>query len=1532
MKRKISAFFLAAVMVVSCFPSAALATGETHLNSHEMQLVCKTLEHTHEASCYDTSAEPVCGLSADAHVHADNCYEHITTYACGMEEGKGHTHTTDCFTTQLICTQQENHVHTERCYEQTLSCGEEESAEHVHTDSCGITVARGKLICSLAEGESTHTHTNSCYPLICNQSEHTHTEDCYAAVRTPTFAMPTRMDEFMRIVHLDCGRKYFTKEEIKGIIDMAAQNDYTHIELAVGNNGLRFMLDDMALIVNDTAYDSTSVAAAIQAGNTAYTSDSCGELTQSEMDEIISYANGKGVEVIPLLNTPGHMNALLYAGETITGTALSYNSSGTTIDVTNETAVAFTLAVLEKYVAYFAEKGCTYFNMGADEYANDCYTSGAMGFGAIQSAGQYHKFVEYVNAAAQIVQKAGMTPMAFNDGIYFADNTSSGVFDPNIVICYWTNGWPGYTVASASTLAGKGHHIINTHDGWYYVLGRTSGPYSLSGAQNGTVNTACTSVPGSTGITPAGCMLCVWCDDPGAPYNSAEQENVRQLITNLCANNPNHFQKKEEPTVATVTDDPSGISVTALGLTEITVTVQDAVTNEDGGISKTYCIILNGGNYTGSAEVKIPYDAAFEGCKLFRGTVDGTAFDVSFENGYFVATVPHFSDVTIYGAKTTAQTINLTVGESTTVTDNSGNYGSSTVLNDGIATVVTAGKDATQESTTPATYAIVNGLTCNDLIPDNGNDQPTDYYYLKDGAYYPVYASRTSDGFLFWYEYTYTWYYSDNNGASYTQISTQTGDNTTGDPINITVYQKKSDEVTVPSAPASTTITFTGVAAGETKVTVGGVEYTVIVSRKSVDVTLYEGGSGKTYTDTAADSYQLNGTCVEVSAEATNITFTPVSLGSATVTTDTAVYHITVQEEDLSAVPSIRAELWCTNRHLPHKELDYVNINAEDVRNGAYASSFAPASISSDTTYYFWKARVIDRGMTKGGQLSNSIDNGDNECMTASPAAYDVDALKYGDGAYWFRVADTGEWKELNWKQHQDNPDQTGHQLVFYYMARYVETNLGSINTSDWGASYGTYQITFNLKLVEGENWNGATTLGTYTDGFGNGLQVITALYDPAYEVVRSEVDYVNRVTRPDGVVLEDKVYDGQITDVPAVLSGSDATVDIYIRLKETYIVTYDWLNNPAGTILPASVSGLTMDTPYTIDTTYAEGTAVTVGNYTYTFSGWYLDRGFANKADPIITIKGDVTLYGRWTRSLDIAITIVANSAQKIYNGTPLEDNSFSVQYHGQRVQPNEDGTYTIAGENLVITAMVEGSITDVGTVENKVTVHSVTGNADAYTVTTVNGTLKVTPKITVNYFVGDTNSTSLGNLVLNDDTYNVGSHIILTTDELNRHKPKNCYDGVQQGSVPYVVTSDNEQIINVVYKYMFANLTITKTGWNPIDENQSFVFKVSGTADDGTPTNLTVVLNSGNNWTVTIQNLPVGTYTVSEDAEWSWRYTGESEKQITLSASEDNTLTFANTRAKNTDGNSGWKWLNGCAWCENRWIDDSQKQDADQ
>lgn len=334
--------------------------------------------------------------------------------------------------------------------------------------------------------------------------------------------------DFMKVVHLDAGRKYFSVDSIKKIIDNAYADGYNYLELGVGNDGLRFLLDDMSVTANDKTYSSEAVSEAIHAGNEAYYNFNTDELTQSEMDEIISYANDKGISIIPLINSPGHMDAILSAANSLTGTTCSYDGSKRTIDVTNTTAVAFTQALIQKYVNYFENKGCKYFNMGADEYANDVYTGGSMGFGNLQAAGKYSSFVDYVNQMAAMIKKAHMTPMAFNDGIYFNNNTSSGTFDTGIVISYWSSGWNGYTPMSASNLAGKGFKLINTHGGYYWVLGKSDAQCSAEKASKFNYK----EFQGGTIDNPVGAMFCIWCDYPGA---DTEANVVSQTADTMAA-------------------------------------------------------------------------------------------------------------------------------------------------------------------------------------------------------------------------------------------------------------------------------------------------------------------------------------------------------------------------------------------------------------------------------------------------------------------------------------------------------------------------------------------------------------------------------------------------------------------------------------------------------------------------------------------------------------------------------------------------------------------------------------------------------------------------------------------------------------------------------------------------------------------------------------------------------------------------------------------------------------------------------------
>lgn len=1348
---------------------------------------------------------------------------------------------------------------------------------------------------------------------------------------------------FMRIVHLDCGRKYFSAEEIKGVIDMAAENLYTHVELAFGNEGLRFLLDDMSVSVNGASYESDAVTAAVQTGNQNYTAYSSGELTESEMDEILAYAAEQGISIIPLLNSPGHMNALMTAGEALTGTTMAYDNSTRTIDVTNTTATAFTLAVLEKYVAYFAEKGCTHFNLGADEYANDKYTSGAMGFGQLQSRGQYDDYIAYVNSAAAIVKEAGMTPMAFNDGIYFNNVTSSGTFDSDIAVCFWTSGWTGYTVASASTLAQKGHEIINTNDNWYYVLGNTTGYYNLSRAQTGTKETACTTVltDSSGSVTPIGCMLCIWCDSPSVSYTTAEQENISGLLSNLAENNADYFKAPENSgDEVTLTDSATGIAVTADKLQTLTVSPVTPAPVMDGWLhSVAYDVTLtdlSGAPYTGAAEVAIPVPDGWNTAYLraYVQESDGSYSRIggAYADGVYTASVPHFSVVALAEIDSTAsitEQITLEVGGTQTITDPDGNFESTYTgegLNTAIATVDVDG--TTIEGGTVET--IVTSITVGES------------YYIKSGDQY-----LSADGTFGTLETAAKWTvvsatrnrYRLINGNNRYLLRSNNKYTTTSYRNNSALFRFTNNKfvvsndtslelgsaitITETAAVNKTEITFTGVAAGETKVTIGNTEYTIIVSRKNVDVSLYLGGSAKSYSDTAT-TYTQNGSCVDVSLDNGTISFTPKSLGTATVTTASTVYSITVTEEDLSQVDPIRAEYWCTSIRLDDASgKNYMELTAEQLFGGLYIENIAPdtvGSVSATTRtdgYYFWKARVIDRGLTNGGQLSQN-NSGDNETVTPAPAAYDVDALKYENGSYWFRVAGTDEWNQLNWTLHDDNNTRnTGHQLVFYYACRYINDEKAGIYTSDWGEPdySGVVHITFELYLVEGENYAQAELLESEWDGFSNGIQVITTLYDPSYEVARSEVDYSDTP----GV---DKIYNGQITDVPAVEAKRECTVRIYIRLKETFSVQYDWLNEPSGYNPPNGETGIESGSSYTVDTTYTSDTTVRVGVYTYTFSGWYLDSAYTQKADATLTITGDVTLYGKWTRKLDTLIIITAASDKKVYDGNALAADRFIVTYQGTVINPdpNNEGKYLIAGEYLTITADVTGSQTDVGSSTNGITNVKIIGdNETMYSYTTENGTLTVYPKIVVEYYKDSIDaSNKLHEGVIGyqtqtpspehgGDLLNVNDSVTLSGSWLTRYQPEGYQGGVQQGTVPYVVNGENEQTIRVLYLPAYTSLTIIKNGADDLDRNQTFLFRVTG---EGVDVTVTVHGNSS----VTIDGLTIGaSYTVTEITEWSWRY-GEQVFTttlnnyeapatggitVTLSANkEENSVTCTNTR----------------------------------
>lgn len=401
------------------------------------------------------------------------------------------------------------------------------------------------------------------------------TQPTTAATETPA-KDPDQEEKLAKkkIVSIDAGRKYFSPDQIKEIIDEASKTGYTDLHLLVGNDGLRFVLDDMSLKVGDTTYSSQAVTDAVEKGTKAYYDDPNGTaLTQAQMDDILAYAKSKKVGVIPTINSPGHMDAILTAMEQLGIENPHFNYFGTkksarTVDLDNQKALDFTKALVDKYAAYFSGK-TDIFNIGLDEYANDA--TDAHGWQVLQASKHwpgegypekgYEKFIQYANDLAAIVKKHKMKPMAFNDGIYYNGDTSYGTFDKDIIVSYWTGGWNGYDVASSKLLSELGHQILNTNDAWYYVLGRDkagSGWYNLDQGLEGISKSAIDVVQKNDGakVPFIGGMVAAWADTPSATY---KKDLLFKLMHAFADKNADYFVADPEVVEKALSEAPTDL-------------------------------------------------------------------------------------------------------------------------------------------------------------------------------------------------------------------------------------------------------------------------------------------------------------------------------------------------------------------------------------------------------------------------------------------------------------------------------------------------------------------------------------------------------------------------------------------------------------------------------------------------------------------------------------------------------------------------------------------------------------------------------------------------------------------------------------------------------------------------------------------------------------------------------------------------------------------------------------------------------------
>lgn len=314
-----------------------------------------------------------------------------------------------------------------------------------------------------------------------------------------------------RSFHLDCARKFFTKDWIISLIKDLSWQKYNSIQIHFSENeGFRLQSDTLEAIDG------------FQYVNNQY-------LTKQDMLEIIQVANEYHIEVIPSLDSPGHLGAVLRYLPSDYSCASLFPYDGRRAQCfnifTNDEARGFLIDLMTEFIDFFSEAGCKRFNIGGDEFLEKFSNF---------SNEQYVQIMEYFNEVSAIAKSKGMTPRTWNDGVMYGNYTGYKL-DPDIEICYWA---APQNCASIEKFVQNGNKVINFSDIYmYYVLSswwlqnacpegdriyREWNPGKFSTLQGGIPQTY--NKPYANFVK--GGSYAVWCDVPGYMTQDSVSNNI----------------------------------------------------------------------------------------------------------------------------------------------------------------------------------------------------------------------------------------------------------------------------------------------------------------------------------------------------------------------------------------------------------------------------------------------------------------------------------------------------------------------------------------------------------------------------------------------------------------------------------------------------------------------------------------------------------------------------------------------------------------------------------------------------------------------------------------------------------------------------------------------------------------------------------------------------------------------------------------------------------------------------------------------
>ncbi|MEU6057514.1 glycoside hydrolase family 20 protein [Streptomyces sp. NPDC047097] len=317
-----------------------------------------------------------------------------------------------------------------------------------------------------------------------------------------------------RGLHLDIARKFFDAGWIEARLREMA-------DLKMNQLALHFS-DDQAFRIESSSHPEI-------------VSDP--HLTKAEVRRIIALANSLHITVIPEIDSPGHLGAVLRAHPDLQLRSAQGNARQGAIDISKPASARLVDELLREYAALFPGG---YFHVGADEYQALTVSDPATSFPQLAAAarqrygpdGTVQDLAEgWLNDRAATVRSTQKKAKAWNDG-FFADSAVTP--DKTIEVEYWTGKEIGARPPTA--YLAEGRPVVNLNDEYlYYVLGEPNDFTYPTGERiyeqwTPRVLRGTTPVAARYDRQILGGRFAVWCDLANAQTTAQVAEGIRMPL------------------------------------------------------------------------------------------------------------------------------------------------------------------------------------------------------------------------------------------------------------------------------------------------------------------------------------------------------------------------------------------------------------------------------------------------------------------------------------------------------------------------------------------------------------------------------------------------------------------------------------------------------------------------------------------------------------------------------------------------------------------------------------------------------------------------------------------------------------------------------------------------------------------------------------------------------------------------------------------------------------------------------------------